>query len=84
MLCITFGLSLLDRTNISLAYIAGMDEDLALDVGARYNIALLVFFIPYFLFEVPSNWVIRRVGARYWLAMLITGWGTCVLGTCVA
>lgn len=45
MLCIVFGLSLLDRTNISAAYIAGLAKDLRLDIGARYNIALLIFFI---------------------------------------
>jgi hypothetical protein len=45
MLCILFGLSLLDRTNISSSYIAGLDKDLKLNVGNRYNIALLVFFI---------------------------------------
>lgn len=44
MLCIVFGLSLLDRTNISAAYIAGLAQDLRL-TGQRYNIALLVFFI---------------------------------------
>lgn len=44
MLCIVFGLSLLDRTNISAAYIAGLGTDLRL-TGQRYNIALLVFFI---------------------------------------
>ena len=44
MLCIVFGLSLLDRTNISSAYIAGLAQDLRL-TGQRYNIALLVFFI---------------------------------------
>lgn len=44
MLCLVFGLSLLDRTNISAAYIAGLAQDLRL-TGQRYNIALLVFFI---------------------------------------
>jgi MFS family permease len=79
MLCIVFGLSLLDRTNISSAYIAQMDKDLKL-TGGRYNIALLVFFIGYGLFEFPSNMVIRRIGARWWLGFLITAWGCCVLG----
>ncbi|KXS95068.1 hypothetical protein AC578_9576 [Pseudocercospora eumusae] len=79
MLCIVFGLSLLDRSNISAAYIADMDVDLSLR-GSRYNIALLVFFIGYGLFELPSNYVIRRIGARWWLSFLITSWGTCVLG----
>ncbi|KAF2631009.1 pantothenate transporter [Macroventuria anomochaeta] len=79
MLCIVFGLSLLDRTNISSAYIAGLGADLRL-TGQRYNIALLVFFIGYCIFELPSNYVIRRLGARIWLPFLITAWGACVLG----
>lgn len=80
MLCLVFGLSLLDRTNISAAYIAGLARDLRLDIGARYNIALLIFFPGYALFELPSNYVIRRVGARWWLSFLIIAWGCCVLG----
>ncbi|EXJ63060.1 hypothetical protein A1O7_03505 [Cladophialophora yegresii CBS 114405] len=80
MLCVVFGLSLLDRTNISAAYIAGMAVDLELTVGARYSIALLVFFIGYAIFELPSNLVIRRLGAQMWLGFLITAWGACVLG----
>ncbi|KAF2678947.1 MFS general substrate transporter [Lentithecium fluviatile CBS 122367] len=80
MLCVVFGLSLLDRTNISSAYIAGLAEDLHLAIGSRYNIALLIFFVPYALFEIPSNLIIRRLGARYWLSFLITAWGACVLG----
>ncbi|KAK4608970.1 MFS transporter prlL [Fulvia fulva] len=79
MLCIVFGLSLLDRSNISAAFIAGMSTDLEL-TGTRYNIALLVFFIGYGLFELPSNYIIRRLGARWWLSFLITTWGVCVLG----
>jgi MFS family permease len=80
MLCVVFGLSLLDRANKSAAYIAGLAEDLRLDIGARYSIAPLVFFIPYALFELPSNMIIRRIGARWWMAFLITAWGACVLG----
>jgi MFS family permease len=80
MLCLVFGLSLLDRTNISAAYIAGLAEDLRLDIGARYSIALLVFFPGYCIFELPSNMVIRRLGARWWLSFLIVAWGCMVLG----
>lgn len=79
MLCVVFGLSLLDRSNISAAYIAGMAKDLKLVVGARYSIALLVFFPCYALFELPSNLVIRRIGARVWLSLLIVIWGVMVL-----
>lgn len=39
-----------------------------------------MFFIGYGLFELPSNYVIRRVGARWWLSFLIVSWGACVLG----
>ena len=79
MLCVVFGLSLLDRTNISAAYIAGLAKDLELAVGSRYSVALLVFFIGYCLFELPSNYVIRRIGARWWLSFLIVAWGFMVL-----
>lgn len=54
MLCIVFGLSLLDRTNISAAYIAGLAQDLRL-TGQRYNIALLVFFIGMWLWPIVQT-----------------------------
>lgn len=68
MLCVVFGLSLLDRTNISAAYIAGLAEDLHLAVGARYNIALLIFFVRTFhdfgvsrdVLNVPSIRALRN------------------------
>ncbi|KIV90927.1 hypothetical protein PV10_05528 [Exophiala mesophila] len=80
MLCTVFALSLLDRVNIGAAYIAGMGEVLELAVGSRYSIALLIFFVGYAIFEIPSNLVIRRIGAQLWLSFLITAWGLCVLG----
>lgn len=48
--------------------------------GARYSIALLVFFPAYVIFQLPSNLVIRRIGARIWLSFLILGFGITVLG----
>ena len=57
-----------------------MAESLRLDVGSRYSTTLLVFFIGYCLFELPSNAIIRRLGARYWLSFLIVSWGLVVLG----
>ncbi|KAJ9626725.1 hypothetical protein H2204_009995 [Knufia peltigerae] len=79
-LSVVYGLSLLDRSNISAAYIAGMDEALDLTVGARYNIALMMFFATYTLLELPSNLIIRRLGARNWICFLIIGFGSMVLG----
>lgn len=69
-----------DRTNISAAYIAGLAADLQLQVGSRYSIALLVFFIGYCIFDFPSNYFIRKLGARWWLSFLVVAWGACVLG----
>lgn len=73
-----------------------MGMDLGLDIGNRYNIALVVFFIPYFLFEVsccqaasclvltdlqlPSNILLRKVGSANWLAGIAFAWGTVMLG----
>jgi hypothetical protein len=37
--------------------------DLALNIGDRYNIALVMFFPTYILFELPSNIVLRKVGS---------------------
>lgn len=75
--CLTFlyGLSFIDRTNLGFARIVGMSEDLEL-TGNRYNVILMLFFITYTLFEIPSNSILRRVSVRVYLAGLIVGWGT--------
>lgn len=44
MLCIIFGFSLLDRTNISAAYIAGMSEDLELTIGYVFSTVTVYIF----------------------------------------
>ena len=60
-----------------------MGEELKFTSGNRYSIALLIFFVPYFLFEIPSNIILRRVGAARWLSFLSFGWGMSVLGTLI-
>jgi hypothetical protein len=65
---------------ISAARIAGMNQELGFNIGDRYSIALLVFFITYFIFEIPSNVVLRKVGAANWLAFLCMAWGLVVFG----
>ena len=74
-----FGLWLLafiDRSNIGLARIDGLSEDLHLDgSGNRFNIALTIFYIPYILIDVPSNWFVKRVGAGFYLPGLMISWG---------
>ncbi|KAF2731768.1 MFS general substrate transporter [Polyplosphaeria fusca] len=75
-----YAISAIDRINISAARIAGMNEELAFNIGDRYSIALLVFFITYFIFEIPSNMVLRKAGAANWLSFLCLSWGLVTLG----
>jgi sugar phosphate permease len=74
-ICLLYALSLIDRTNISAAKVAGMAKDLVL-TGNRYNIALLSFFPTYVATEIPSNSIIRLLGTKRYLGFLILSWGT--------
>lgn len=73
-IALIFFLAFLDRTNIGNARIQGLEEDLNLN-GHDYNIALFVFFIPFILFEVPSNIIIRRLAPSTWLSLIVVLWG---------
>jgi MFS family permease len=48
--------------------------------GSDYNISLFVFFIPYILFEVPSNMIIKRVAPSTWLSSIMVLWGIATIG----
>lgn len=69
------------RSNIGNAKIDGLAEDLGIATGTSFNVALLVFYIPYILVDVPSNWVIKHVKAGIYLPALITLWG--IVSTCL-
>ncbi|KAH8653389.1 MFS transporter-like protein [Xylariales sp. PMI_506] len=71
----------IDRSNIGNAKIDGLAEDLGIATGTGYNLALLMFYIPYILVDVPSNWIVKHVRAGIYLPALITGWG--VVSTCL-
>jgi ACS family tartrate transporter-like MFS transporter len=62
-----------DRVNIGFAANA-MQRDLGLSDSA-YGIGAGLFFFGYFLFEVPSNLILERVGARRWIARIMVTWG---------
>ncbi|RVX76153.1 hypothetical protein B0A52_00510 [Exophiala mesophila] len=64
----------IDRSNIGNARIDGLVEDLNLH-GTRFNIALVVFYVPYILVDVPSNWVVKYFKAGNYLPALIILWG---------
>ncbi|KAH6603197.1 phthalate transporter [Trichoderma cornu-damae] len=72
-------ISLMDRTNMSAANIAGMSTELAL-VNNRYNIANLVFFTTYIVFQPPSTVLIRKIGPRLHLASITFLWGVVMIG----
>ncbi|THH00403.1 hypothetical protein EW026_g2122 [Hermanssonia centrifuga] len=66
-LCILYLLAFLDRVNISNAALFGLKTDLNL-VGNEYNTALVVFFVPYIIFEIPSNTLMKRFKPHVWLS----------------
>lgn len=81
ILFLLFLLAFLDRTNIGNARIQGLEKDLGMNPrGNHYNIALLVFFVPYILFEVPSNLIIKRVAPSTWLSAIMVLWGIATMG----
>ncbi len=78
-LFLLYVVNLIDRTNIGIAKLQMVDElvdgkPLVLDEGA-YALGAGLFYIGYLLFEVPSNLVLARVGARVWIARIAVTWG---------
>src|SRR4029077_11845322 len=65
--------SFLDRINISFAKLT-MDQDLAI-TSHQFGLAVGIFFIGYSLFEIPSNLLLHKIGARIWLARILIIWG---------
>lgn len=73
---ILYLLSFLDRTNIGQARLNGLEEDLKMRKdGYDYRIALTVLYIPYIIFEIPSNLVVKRFGPARWIPFLVMSWG---------
>src|SRR5437773_1340440 len=63
---------LIDRTNVSIATLQ-MQPALKFSNGI-YGLGAGIFFLGYFLFEVPSNLIMERVGARRWIARIMITW----------
>lgn len=74
ILMILFLLAFLDRINIGNARLQGLEADLNM-AGHDYNIALLIFFIPYVLLEVPSNLILNKVAPSWWISGIMFCWG---------
>jgi ACS family tartrate transporter-like MFS transporter len=72
-LCLLYFVNILDRANIGFAQLQMLD-DLKMSPEA-YGLGAGIFSIGYCLLEVPSNLILRRVGARRWIARILVSWG---------
>lgn len=70
---ILYVIAYLDRVNVGFAALQ-MNADLNFS-AAVYGLGSGIFFIGYFLFEIPSNLILERVGARIWIARIMITWG---------
>lgn len=61
-------LSFIDRINIGMARLGGMEKDLGMQ-GNQFNIAMVIFFPPFILMEVPANMLLRKLSPKVWLPM---------------
>jgi D-galactonate transporter len=72
-LIICYFVAYLDRVNVGFAALT-MNQDLGLSQTA-FGFGAGIFFIAYFVFEVPSNLLLERFGARKWIARIMLSWG---------
>jgi ACS family tartrate transporter-like MFS transporter len=77
---LTYFFCYLDRINVGFASLT-MNKDIGLD-AAWYGMAAGAFFWGYVLFEVPSNIILEKVGARIWIARIMITWG--IISGCTA
>ena len=66
-------ISFLDRLNIGFAALT-MNKELGI-TSQQFGLVVGVFFISYSLFEIPSNLILHKVGARVWIARILIVWG---------
>ena len=65
--------ALIDRNNIGLAALT-MNRELAI-TSQQFGLVFGMFFIGYLIFEIPSNLLLHRIGARVWIARILLSWG---------
>ncbi|MBB2175215.1 MFS transporter [Gluconacetobacter johannae] len=68
-----FFFAFIDRVNISFAAM-DMRRDLSIP-ATTYGLGAGIFFLGYFIFEIPGNYILTKVGARTWLAVTMVTWG---------
>ena len=72
-ICILYVFTILDRSNLGFARLQ-MQDDLGL-TEAMFNLGYGIFYLGYIIFEVPSNLLLHRFGARKWIARIMISWG---------
>jgi sugar phosphate permease len=70
--------SLMDRTNLGVAMVAGMGVDLKL-TGERYSLIVLLFFITYVALQPPATVILRKLGPRLFLPTIVVIWGVVMI-----
>ncbi len=78
-MCLMYALNILDRVNVGVASLS-ISKNLHYS-DAQYGFGAGIFFVGYFLFEVPSNIILEKVGARRWMARIMVTWG--IVATCM-
>jgi MFS transporter, ACS family, tartrate transporter len=73
LIVVLYCVAYIDRTNVSFAALT-MNKDLGLTAYV-YGLGAGVFFLSYFLFEIPSNLILEKTGARIWIARIMITWG---------
>jgi len=68
-----------DRVNVGFAKLQ-MQQDLSMS-DAVYGVGAGIFFLGYFIFEIPANMIMQRLGARLWLGPIMVLWGVVAAGT---
>jgi ACS family tartrate transporter-like MFS transporter len=73
LLFVLYLVAYLDRINIGFAALT-MNAALAIS-SAQFGLLLGIFFWGYFIFEIPSNLLLHKIGARIWIARILISWG---------
>jgi ACS family tartrate transporter-like MFS transporter len=73
LIVIAYLVAYIDRTNVGFASLT-MNKDIGLD-AKTFGFGAGIFFLGYFFFEVPSNVILHKVGARKWIARIMFTWG---------
>ena len=76
---VCYAIAIIDRVNIGFAKLE-MSADIGLSAAA-YGLGAGIFFLAYIFFEIPSNMILERVGAKVWIARIMVTWGIVTVAT---